>query len=147
MGLEQREFARLLDISQSTYSRYEKGRSEPPLGLVYKLVEVYDFPAYLLFYKNVDDFISNLPLNLISFCLFENNFDYDPLRAKPTGRKHNDMIEDFSEILSLIGQVKKRYEMYSIDEFMSYFDVYKYDSERVLKVVQPIAKAYGLKGL
>jgi transcriptional regulator with XRE-family HTH domain len=144
LGLEQREFARMLDISQSTYSRYEKGRVEPPLGIITRLVDDYDFPVYLLFYKETDDFVMNLPLRLMVFHFFENNYDFNPLRVKANGRKHADMVEILSEVFSLIGQVKQRYEMYKIDDFMSYLNRYGYDVDRITKAVKPIIKAFEL---
>ncbi len=145
LGLEQREFARMLDISQSTYSRYEKGRVEPPLGIITRLVDDYDFPVHLLFYNEIDEFVLNLPLQLILFHLFENHYDYEPLRVKPSIRKHADMIDRLSEIFSLIGQTKQRYPMYSISDFVGLLNHHGYDLDRLTKALKPIIKAYGLE--
>jgi hypothetical protein len=68
------------------------------------------------------------------------------LRIKPKGRKQSDMFEIFSEIISLIGQVKQRYEMYRISDFMNFLDQYGYDLDRLGNAVKPILKAYEKDG-
>jgi transcriptional regulator with XRE-family HTH domain len=145
LGLEQREFARMLDISQSTYSRYEKGRTDPPLSLVVKLTDKYNFPTYLLFYPDLDEFVLNLPLYLISFYLFENHYDYNPLRIKSTKRKNDDMLELFSGLVSTIGQIKLRYNSYNLQTFINYLVIHEYDIEKIERMISPIKNAYKIE--
>lgn len=141
-GLDQREFSKLLDISQATYSRYEKGKTDPPLSLVLRLTEKYSFPAYLLFYPKLDEFVLNLPLNLLTFYLFENKYDYNPLRIKPNKRKHEDMIELLSDLVSIIGQVKMRYNLFKVEYFWNSLSMHEYDIKRIEKMITPFKNAY-----
>ena len=141
-GLDQRKFSELLDISQATYSRYEKGKTDPPLNLLMKLTEKHKFPSYLLFYPELDEFIRTLPLNLLTFYLFENHFDYNPLRIKPNKRKHDDMLELFSGLISLIGQVKQTYNLYKVEDFWNSLTIHEYDIEKIEKMISPIKNAY-----
>ena len=144
-GLDQREFSKLLDISQATYSRYEKGKTDPPLSLVLRLTEKYSFPAYLLFYPKLDEFVLNLPLNLLTFYLFENKYDYNPLRIKPNKRKHEDMIELLSDLVAIIGQIKQRYNSFKIEYFWNSLSMFEYDIKRIEKNIIPIKNAYKIE--
>ena len=141
-GLDQREFSKLLDVSQATYSRYEKGKTDPPLSLVLRLTEKYSFPAYLLFYPKLDEFVLNLPLNLLTFYLIENKYDYNPLRIKPNKRKHEDMIELLSDLVSIIGQIKQRYNLFKVEYFWNSLSMHEYDIKRIEKMITPFKNAY-----
>ena len=92
-GLDQKQFSKKLGISQSTYSRYEKGRCEPQLDIVLILVKEYDFPIFLLLYKNLQESLDDLPTKLEEFLDFENNYTYNPKRLKSNKRKNEDLIE------------------------------------------------------
>jgi transcriptional regulator with XRE-family HTH domain len=144
-GLDQREFSELLDISQATYSRYEKGKTDPPLSLVMKLTEKHKFPSYLLFYPDLDEFVLNLPLDLIAFYLFENHYDYNPLRMKSTKRKNDDMLELFSGLISTIGQIKLRYNSYKLQTFIDYLVIHEYDIDKLERMINPIKNAYKIE--
>ena len=141
-GLDQREFSKLLDISQATYSRYEKGKTDPPLSLMLKLTDKYKFPAYILLYPELDEFVRTLPLNLLTFYLFDNRFDYNPLRIKPSKRKHDDMIELFAGIIAFIGQVKQTYNHYKVEELLNFLSNHEYEVDKVVKIITPIKNAY-----
>lgn len=47
-GLQQKDVAKLLQISQQTYQTYENGRSEPPIEILVRLSFLYDVPIELL---------------------------------------------------------------------------------------------------
>jgi transcriptional regulator with XRE-family HTH domain len=143
-GLDQIEFAKKLDISQSTYSRYEKGKIEPPIGFVMKLTESFEFPFYLLFYPDIDETLSILPLKLFEFLTFENNFDYNPLRVKTKKRKEDDLIDIYSYIGSMIGQTLKKIGSYKLEDFNRLVDLEGYNDERIVRAIALISKAYKL---
>ena len=92
-GLDQKQFSKKLGISQSTYSRYEKGKCEPHLDIVLLLVKEYDFPIFLLLYKNLQESLDDIPIKLEEFLDFENNYTYNPKRLKSNKRKNEDLIE------------------------------------------------------
>lgn len=142
--LDQRTFADLLDISQSTYSRYEKGKTDPPLSVVMKLTEKYNFPVYLLFYPELGGFIRSIPFNLLAFYLFENRYDYTPLRIKPNKRKNEDMIELFSGLVYFIGQVKQTYNKYDLQTLYGLLSP-EYDIEKIERMIIPIKNAYNIE--
>jgi transcriptional regulator with XRE-family HTH domain len=140
-GFDQREFSRILGISQATFSRYEKGKAEPPLSLLIRLTEEFNFPAYLLFYPSLDEFILNFPLDLLKFHIVENYYDYKPLRVKSNKRRQEDMIEILSDLMSTVGQVKQRYNRYTLQTFLKFLRN-DYDLEKIKKIVNPIFSAY-----
>lgn len=47
-GLSQKEVAARIEVSQATYSAYERGRNEPPVEIIVRLSYVLDCPIDLL---------------------------------------------------------------------------------------------------
>ena len=144
-GFDQAEFARRLGVSQSTYSRYEKGKSDPPFSLIQKLVKDYEFPVNLILYSDLSDLILNFPLKLLGYHLFENEFDFNPVRRKSNKRKNDDMSEILSEIISLVGQAKLRYESVKVRNYLKILELVGYDIDKVSKTAMLVAKAYRIE--
>jgi transcriptional regulator with XRE-family HTH domain len=144
-GLDQREFSEKLGISQATYSRYEKGKSEPPFNLIQDLVKDYDFPVYLILYPDLIEFVRTLPLKFFSLKLAENYFDYMPLRSKTSKRKHEDILDGYIQILALIGQVKFTYNNYKVSVFDKLLENTGYDVSKIRPKVEALVKTYNLE--
>lgn len=47
-GFQQKEVAKILDISPQTYNGYEKGRNEPPIEILVRLSFLYSMPVDVL---------------------------------------------------------------------------------------------------
>lgn len=55
LGLSQQEFAEAIGLSQTTYSGYERERSQPPFDILKKICSIYDVDVnWLLDMKGTD---------------------------------------------------------------------------------------------
>lgn len=50
-GLSQKEVAAAIDVSQATYSAYERGRNEPPIEIIVRLSYLFGCPVDILVQK------------------------------------------------------------------------------------------------
>lgn len=55
LGLTQRQFAKMLDVSQSTVASWESGRTEPNLDILLKISSVFDVSINDLINKELSD--------------------------------------------------------------------------------------------
>jgi len=94
-GMNQIEFSKVLGISQSTYNKYEKNKAVPNLKLFEKLLQEHKFPALLYLYKDIDMAMSFQPTEMDTweFILFENKYNYKPLRLKSKTKQNKDLVQ------------------------------------------------------
>ena len=140
-GFDQAEFSQRLDVSQSTYSRYEKGRIDPPIGFLNKLVKDYNFPAYLLLYSDLENSLSELPLNALEFLVFENSFDYNPVRLKSKKRREEGLIEITTYWGSLVVHLIQKYGELTISDFTQVIEDDIYNRFKMNEALSHILKA------
>jgi transcriptional regulator with XRE-family HTH domain len=144
LGYDQSQFAKELEISQATYSRYEKGRTEPPLGLVIKLYREYKFPAFLLFADSLDEYIKDIPFDYFAYLIYENNYDFNPLRVKSPKRKYDDIAKRLSEAVSLVWFVRDFYSQFRNRHFHEALELNEYDIEKVEQYLNNAIKVFNL---
>ena len=82
---------------------------------------------------------------MLGYYLFENEFDFNPVRRKSNKRKNDDMSEILSEIISLVGQAKLRYESVKIRDYLKILELVGYDIDKVSKTGMLVAKAYQIE--
>jgi transcriptional regulator with XRE-family HTH domain len=144
LGYDQLEFAKELGISQSTYNRYEKGRTDPPLSLVIRLVKDYEFPAFLLFTDNLEKYISDIPIEYLAYLVYENNYTFNPQRPKTPRRKIEDIAKRLSEVISIVWFVRDYFNNLRNRHFYQMLESSGYDLERVKESMNSSIKVLNL---
>ena len=94
-GMQQKDFAKVLGITQSTLCKYERNQAIPNLKFFEKIVQEYGFPVLLYIYKDIDIAMSFqlTETKTWEFILFENKYNYKPRRLKSKRKRNQDLMQ------------------------------------------------------
>lgn len=118
LGLSQQEFADSIGLSQTTYSGYERGRSQVPFDILKKICSIYD----------VD----------VNWLLDIKGTDYRDMIG--------DQYNDFADLVSMGFSADEAYRMEK-EQFQRYGDMIMRldynDRKRVVEFIEAINKEHG----
>lgn len=131
-GCDQKSFAKQFNLTQSAYSRYEKGKSLPPVERIKEMVDEYNMPIYDYFYESIIRMITSLPRNEFELSLLNNEYTDKPLRKKGSTKKNKDVIHCVLDLVNMIESIREFYNNEDFEKLIRTILVqYNYDDKKV----------------
>jgi sulfur relay (sulfurtransferase) DsrC/TusE family protein len=90
------------------------------------------------------DYKKDVPFDYFAYLIYENNYDFNPLRVKSPRRKNDDMAKRLSEVVALVWFVRDFYNQFRNRHFHKMLEQNEYDIEKVNLALNNAIKLFNL---